>query len=162
MSQDTAYVTIPYIYKSRGLNARPIEDQAPEYVYIQLMNILEREENAVSSRFGTQIINRDPLGTGTANHYFSAPVTSLSRLNYQSNAWRYAGLGNGSLQRRAGNGQGAYTQLALPTTWTQRQSFSLASPSVHWLTTASRRASPISSSTIRTLRSRTAAPVIRN
>lgn len=119
MSQDTAYVTIPYIYKSRGLNARPIEDQAPEYVYIQLMNILEREENAVSSRFGTQIINRDPLGTGTANHYFSAPVTSLSRLNYQSNAWRYAGLGNGSLQRRAGNGQGAYTQLALPTTWTQ-------------------------------------------
>jgi len=116
MSIDTQYVAVPYIYKSRGLSARPIEDQEPEYVYIQLMNCLERAENAMSSRYGTQIINRDAAGSGTSNYYFSSPVTSLARLNYQTSAWRYAGLQNGSIYRRAGNTQGAYTQLALPTT----------------------------------------------
>jgi hypothetical protein len=111
MSIDTAYRPVEYIYKSRGLAARPIEDQAPEYVYLQLMNWLEREEFAMSSRFGTQIINRDATGSGTSNHYFASPITSLSRLNYQSSAWRYAGLADGTLWRRAGNGQGAYTQI---------------------------------------------------
>ena len=118
MSIDTAYQPVPFIYESRGLIARDQVDQAPPHVYIQLLNCLEREENAMSSRYGTIIVNRDASGVGTANHYFSSPVTSLSRLNYQSNAWRYAGLANGSLQRRSGNGQGAYTQLTLPTTWT--------------------------------------------
>jgi hypothetical protein len=121
MSIDTSYSPIPYIYESRGLIARDQIDQAPEYTYIQLMNCLEREERAMSSRYGSQIVNRDPVGSGHANYYFSSPVTSLSRLTYQSNAYRYAGLGNGSLQRRAGNTQGAYTQLTLPTTYTGQQ-----------------------------------------
>jgi hypothetical protein len=109
------------VYIDHGLIARDVEDQCPPGTYLQAMNTLARSENAMSSRYGTQIINRDAQGSGTSNHYFPAAVTSLSRLNYQSNAWRYAGLGNGSLQRRAGNTQGAYTQLTLPTTWTGTQ-----------------------------------------
>ncbi len=116
MSQDSDYRPAPFIYKSRGLTARPITDQAPEYTYLDLLNCLERDENSMSSRFGTTIINRDPAGTGTNNYYFNSPVTSLSRLNYQSNAWRYAGLADGSLWRRAGNLQGPYSPLALPLT----------------------------------------------
>lgn len=111
MSVDTDYKPIPYIYKSRGLIARNIEDQAPEHTYLDMQNCLEREEDAMSSRYGTQIICRDPIGTGTSNYYFNQPVTSLSRLNYQASAWRYAGLSDGSLYRRTGNTQGAYTQI---------------------------------------------------
>jgi hypothetical protein len=121
MAQDTEYRPVPFVYKSKGLVARSIEDQAPEYTYLQVLNCLEREENAMSSRFGTQIINRDPAGAGTSNHYFTQPVTSLSRLTFQGSAWRYAGLADGSLQRRSGNTQGAYTQLTLPTTVTGTQ-----------------------------------------
>jgi hypothetical protein len=121
MSVDTSYKPVEYIYIDHGLISRDVEDQCPPGTYLQAMNTLARSENAMSSRYGTQIINRDAQGSGTSNHYFPAAVTSLSRLNYQSNAWRYAGLGNGSLQRRAGNTQGAYTQLTLPTTWTGTQ-----------------------------------------
>ena len=116
MSIDTQYVAEPVIYKSKGLWARNIDDQCPPYVYLQYMNVLERAEDSVSSRYGTHIINRDAAGSGTSNYYFSSPVTSLARLNYQSSAWRYAGLQNGTIYRRAGNTQGAYTQLALPNT----------------------------------------------
>ncbi len=121
MSQDTDYKPVSLVYKSRGLAARNIYDQCPEYTYIDYLNIYEREENSVSSRYGTQVVNRDAVGIGTSNHYFSHPVTSLSRMNYQSNAWRYAGLGDGSLWRRAGNAQGAYTQLTLPSVFSGAQ-----------------------------------------
>lgn len=114
MAQDITYRPVPYIFKSRGLIARDIVDQCPEYTYLQLLNCLEREENSMSSRYGTTIINRDPVGTGTSNYYFANPVTSLSRLTYQGNAYRYAGLSDGTLWRHTGNAQGAYTKLTLP------------------------------------------------
>ena len=111
MSVDTQYSPVPYVYKSRGAVARPIQDQAPEYTYLQLLNGQEREESAMSSRYGTVIVNRDAQGSGTSNYFFTSPVTSLSRLSFQAGAWRYAGLGDGSLWRRAGDTQGAYTQI---------------------------------------------------
>jgi hypothetical protein len=117
MSQDTQYAPIPYVYIDKGLIARDQTDECPPYTYIQSMNTLARAENSLSSRYGTIIVNRDAVGSGTSNHFFTSPVTSLSRLNYQSNAWRYAGLANGTLQRRTGSTQGAFTQLALPKTW---------------------------------------------
>ena len=111
MAQDTQYTPVPFIYKSRGAVARPILDQAPEYTYLQLLNGQEREENSMSSRYGTMIINRDPLGGGISNHFFSSPVTSLARLAFQGDSFRYAGLSNGTLQRRGGDSQGAYGQI---------------------------------------------------
>ena len=49
MAADTEYSAITYLYKSRGLEARHQIDRAPEYVYIQLMNCLEREEEAMEA-----------------------------------------------------------------------------------------------------------------
>lgn len=113
MAVDTTYRSLPYVYKSIGLYARWALDQCPENAYLDMLNCLERGENEMSSRFGTQIINRDPLGVGLGqNYFFTSPVTTLARLNFQGNSWRYAALGDGSLYRRAGNTQGAYSQIA--------------------------------------------------
>jgi len=108
---NSQYEGKPFIYNSRGLDARHAPDRVPEGYYINFLNMFEREESAVSSRYGTQIINRDAAGVGTNNYFFSAPVTSLARFLYQGSAWRYAGTGDGNLWRIAGNGQGAFTGI---------------------------------------------------
>lgn len=118
MPAETSYKSVNYVYRSRGLWARWALDECPEYAYLDLLNCLERGEEEMSSRFGTQIINRDPNGTPSGqNYFFSSPVTNLAKLNYQSGAWRYAGLSDGSLYRRSGNTQGQYSQLAAPGTF---------------------------------------------
>lgn len=112
MAAQTQYGAVPYLYKSRGLYAREEIDRCPEYSYLDNLNILERDEESLSSRYGTVIINRDPDGTsGGVNYYFTSPVTTITRLNYQSNSWRYGGLANGSLYRRFGDTQGQYTSI---------------------------------------------------
>lgn len=111
MTTDTRYAPIPLIYKSRGLSARYVQDQAPPESYLDNLNMLERQEEGISSRYGTQIINRDAAGAGTANYFFNSPVTSLTRMVSQGTAYRYAGLASGSLYRRVGNAQGAYTAI---------------------------------------------------
>ena len=117
MGQDTQYRPIPFIYASRGLSARYELDRVPEGYYIQLMNGLEREENSMSSRFGYTIINRDPDGTTNGqNYYFTSPVVTIAKLNYQNNPQRFVGLGDGSLWQRNSNQQGPYTELTLPET----------------------------------------------
>ncbi len=125
MAEDTVYSPHPLVYKSQGIVAREIEDQMPPNTYLDFQNILERDENAISSRYGTKIVNRDAAGAGTSNYFFSSPVTSLSRLAYVSSgsqyAFRYAGLSDGTLWRRGGDdgsggsmgnlAQGPYTQV---------------------------------------------------
>lgn len=113
MAEDTKYVPVPYVYQSIGLVARPILDRAPAYSYLDMQNCLEREESSMSSRFGTQVINRDPVGFGTSNHFFTASPVSLARFYYQGSGARYAGLSDGTLWERvdALNMQGAYTQI---------------------------------------------------
>lgn len=111
---DVAYTPIDFIYKSTGLVARPITDQAPEHSYLNMMNCLEREENAMSSRYGTIIINRNPNSTTAGNpqnYLFAAPIITLARLLYQQNSWRYAVSTDGGLYRRAGDTQGPYTKI---------------------------------------------------
>lgn len=112
MAQDSKYVPVEYVYNSRGLAARWQIDEAPPYYYLQLMNGLEREENALSSRYGTQIINRDPINTpnGT-NYYFSSPIVSLAKMNFQNQPQRFASLADGSLWQRNSNLQGPYSQI---------------------------------------------------
>lgn len=111
MAQDRQYEPRQYVYKSLGLAARWELDQVPEFYYLDMQNMQEREENSISSRYGTLIVNRDPSGSGTSNHFFSSPITSLAKQNYQSLAFRYTGLADGTLWQRIGNGQGAYTQI---------------------------------------------------
>jgi hypothetical protein len=115
MSNDTKYSPTPLVYKSRGLLARNITDQAPVGFFLDYLNCYEREENSVSSRFGVSIINRDPAGTPSGqNYFFSSPVTSLAKLTFNTSAIRYAGLANGQLWFRASNLQGPYTEASVP------------------------------------------------
>lgn len=139
MAQDTRYEPVSYIYKSRGLIARNIQDQQPEFSYLNMLNCLERDENSMSSRYGTVIINRDPIGAGTSvNYYFPAAVMTIAKLNYNANgtpvAYRYAGLANGTLYRKTGNTQGEYSdQLSTnlsggPMSWLVTNCFETSQP----------------------------------
>lgn len=130
MADQSNYVSKSFLYQSRGLWAREAYDRCPPQTYIQFMNMLEREEEAVSSRYGVFLLTRDAVGSGNSNYFFSSPVQSLSRLTYTtaavSYAFRYAGLADGALWRRGGSdgsggslqsplAPGPYTQLTLPT-----------------------------------------------
>ncbi len=107
----TNYSSKPFLYSSRGLSARYAPDRVPQGFYIDCLNIFEREENTFSSRYGSQILNRDAAGAGTSNYFFTSPVTSLARLLYRGAASRIAGLADGTLWQGPGYGQGAYTQI---------------------------------------------------
>ncbi len=103
MADQKTYSPHPFLYESRGLAARWQVDRVPANYYLNLLNAFEREENSLSSRYGTQFINRDPDSTPSpaANYGFSSPVTTLARLLFLTQAWRYAGTADGSLYRRA-------------------------------------------------------------
>lgn len=97
------------MFASKGVIARYASDRIPEGGYLNLLGCYEREESAMSSRYGSQIINRDPDGTvNGANFFFAAPVQTIGRLRYNSATWRYVGSGGG-LFRKAGDAQGAYS-----------------------------------------------------
>lgn len=66
----------------------------------------------MSSRYGTVVQNRDVAGYGISNYPFSAAGIALGRLKYLANSWRYVGLADGTLLRRAGTSQGEFTQIA--------------------------------------------------
>jgi len=112
MAKDTTYAPVPYIYQSRGLVARPIEDQAPAHTYLNMLNCFEREENSMSSRYGTQIVNRSPDGTPNGQNFlFTSPVVTLARLLFQQQSYRYGVTSAGVLFRRATDTQGPYSPL---------------------------------------------------
>jgi hypothetical protein len=108
---ETQYVPKPYIFASRGLDARTAQDRVQPGGYLNLKGCYERQEDAQSSRYGSQIINRDPNGAGDGqNYYLPSPVQTITRLKYGSDTYRYAGSGN-ALYRRAGDSQGPYTSI---------------------------------------------------
>src|ERR1039458_1998883 len=113
MAADTTYESISLIFESRGIVARPIVDQTPQHSYLNLDGALEREENSLSSTYGTVIINRS-AGSPGLNFFLPNPIVTLSRLYsvQTGNAYRYAGDDHGILYRRAGDTQGAYLSIA--------------------------------------------------
>jgi len=114
MPPDTIYTPVPFIFVSRGLTARNIPDQPPDGTYLNLDSAEEREESAMSSRFGSQIVNRDPeissMFSGV-NYYLPSEINTLTRLKSSSSTWRYAGDVEGNLWRRQGDSQGPYTEI---------------------------------------------------
>ena len=113
MPQDAKYKSAPFIFQSKGIFARFATDRPPgEGYYLNLSGCQEREEQALSSRYGSTIINRDPVGVGTSNYFFGTPPTTITRLVSGSSPWRYVGLSDGSLYRRAGDTQGQFTLIA--------------------------------------------------
>lgn len=107
---DNEYSPKPFIYGSRGIAARYEIDRVPEQYYLQALNAFERAEESLSSRYGTQILNRDPSTTSPPahNYLFPSPVVSLARLLSLGQSWRYAATADGMLWRRAGTSQGSF------------------------------------------------------
>lgn len=110
------YKAFPIIFKSHGLIARSAVDRCPSDTYLNLSGCLEREENAISIRYGSVIINRSATATGSPpvghNYYFNySPVVLARLLTLDGTPYRYAILSDGSLNVRQGDAQGQYTQI---------------------------------------------------
>jgi hypothetical protein len=108
---ETQYKPIPYLFSSKGLAARQATDRLPQGFYLNLKGCYERAEDSMGSRYGSQIINRDPDNTGEGTNWFLPnPVQTITRLKYNSATYRYAGSGE-SLYRRVGDTPGPYTSI---------------------------------------------------
>lgn len=115
MSKDTSYQSKSLILRSRGIMARHATDQPPnENYWLNMVGAYEREEEAMSTRYGNVILNRDPNGTIAGTNYFlrSAPVVLARLKSLYGVTARYASLADGSLWRRSADTQGPYTQIA--------------------------------------------------
>jgi hypothetical protein len=114
MAKDTTYKSESWIFGSKGVMARPANDRPPDaHFYLNENSVFEREESALSSRYGSTLITRDASGIGTNNYFFASPPVVLARmLSLYGANFRYAALANGTLWRRSGTTQGAYTQIA--------------------------------------------------
>lgn len=107
---DAAYQTTSFRFEAgSGIVARSVYDAAPKGTYWNYDNCQSREEGATSSRFGLYPLSTDGV---SQNFALGAPVNSLSRMQGIGTPYRYAGTTVGKLFRRAGNGQGAFTQIA--------------------------------------------------
>src|SRR5208282_3489480 len=111
---DAGYTSYPYRLISKGgLSARYVNDALPEGSYVNMTNIELREENALSTRYGLYPITTN----GTTNFPLGAPgqIGSIGRMaGLGGNSWRYATARNTlswGLYRRAGTGQGAFTNI---------------------------------------------------
>jgi len=136
MGADTKYTPFPFVYSSRGLAARWEYDRVPEGYFIQDLNVLEREEESVSSRYGYTILNRDPNGTmGGQNYLFASPIVSIAKMYYQGNPYRFVVLANGELFYNNTNVQGQFAQLTLPET-VQGQQLTFSGTPLDWLISA--------------------------
>jgi hypothetical protein len=108
---DSQYKAAPFIFASRGINARNAPDRLPQGSYINLLGGFERLEETISSRYGSRIINREPDNFGDGvNFFFADPVNTITRLKYNAATYRYAGSGS-ELFRRVGDTQGQYTSI---------------------------------------------------
>lgn len=114
MGKETTYRSFPFVFKSRGLMARPATDRPPDEALFQNMNgCLEREEEAISTRYGSTILNRDPDGTPNGQNFPlpNQPVTLARMLSINGASYRYATDKTGQLWRITGSSQGQYSSI---------------------------------------------------
>jgi hypothetical protein len=105
---DATYRTANLIFKSSGITARPVDDQAAPSSFLNLENCEELAEEAIGTRLGTSIVNT----VGTAVAPISGLVHTVAKLSGLNGAsWRYAGAG-GNLYRRSAAGTGAFTAIS--------------------------------------------------
>jgi len=116
VAKEVTYKSVPWIFDSRGIMARPATDRPPDqHQYQSMTGCYERSESSISSRYGNQILNRSVTLSGLFSGNFplsAAPVTLARLLSIGGNSYRYAGLANGELHRRSGTTQGLFTPVA--------------------------------------------------
>lgn len=109
---DQPYKEYPFIFASKGIQARPADDTLDPAAYANLDNIEELAENAFGQRLGSTLITKRIIGGITLSTSLPGPVYSLQKLSgLNGNAWRYAGSGTG-LYRLNGAGIGQYAQIS--------------------------------------------------
>jgi hypothetical protein len=88
------YSSFPYIYSSKGLNARNTIDRMPDHTYWNLDNAECRQENSIASRLGRTVISAEPPALGGINAPLAdLNVHTLARLKGLEEPTRYAGAG---------------------------------------------------------------------
>jgi len=106
---DTAYKVDNFVFSSRGIVARPVDDTIIPGALLNEDNMEELAENAIGTRLGTAIVNRT---SSTINQLSGGTVHSLAKLaGLNGAAWRYAGCGI-NFYRKTGLSAGAYTLFA--------------------------------------------------
>lgn len=89
------YVSYPYIYSSKGVNARNTIDRLPPQMYWNLQNAECRQEGSVASRLGRIPVSVEPTLLGGANAPIpTGPITTLARLKGLTLPYRYVGGGS--------------------------------------------------------------------
>jgi hypothetical protein len=118
---DAPYTSANYLFQSKGVAARYVDDALPDGTYLQMDSLEEIEEAGLASRLGTTIVNKvggiaAPLAT--SGFAASKSVHSLAKLSsitpilgVPPGGWRYAGCGQ-NLYRIRGLNPGAYTLLS--------------------------------------------------
>jgi hypothetical protein len=105
---DTGYQNYPFIFESKGIVARYVDDKTPQGVFLDLNSLEEIAENALATRLGTTIINK----SGTVPQPLPGIVHSLNKLGgLNGAAFRYAGQG-GNLYRRQALTPGPYSLIS--------------------------------------------------
>lgn len=109
MPQQQEYKTVSLVFQNHGLVARYAIDRATDpAMYLNLDNLECRQENALSSRYGTQSITNN----GTSSVPLPASVHSLGRMKALAGVVnRFAGAGQ-FLYERTGNSDGAYQNIS--------------------------------------------------
>ena len=109
---DPAYKDYPFIFSSKGIVARKVDDTVSTEEFLNLENCEELAENALSPRLGSKIINQFTVAGITTLYPLGGSVVGLAKLaGLNGSAWRYAVDSSGKLWRR-GLGSGAYAQIA--------------------------------------------------
>lgn len=101
------YATYPFLFQSKGIIARFVDDACPPGTYTNMLALEEIEENGLGSRLGSVLVNK----TGTAVNALPGPIYSLQKLaSLNSQAYRYASAA-GNLYRRQSLTPGSYTLI---------------------------------------------------
>jgi hypothetical protein len=102
------YKKFPFELINKGLVQRYAIDVPPDpHTYRNMMNLVSRQENSLSSRYGTQSITND--GTNDTP-LADLNIHTLTRLKTSNQTYRYAGAGT-NLYRRTGDTNGPYNQI---------------------------------------------------
>jgi len=105
---DQVYREFPFLFRSKGIQARPADDTLDPESYLNLDNLEELAENSFSQRLGSTLLNK----SGTVPKPLPGLVHSIFKLGgLAGQTWRYGGAGTG-LFRQTGPGPAAYSQIS--------------------------------------------------
>lgn len=108
---DSTYRNANFVFASKGISARHVDDTLPEGFWLAETNCEELAENAISNRLGTSIVNKSGNAVLPLGSLLGGAVHSLQKLaSLNQNNYRYAGVGT-QLFRIAGLNPGPYTLI---------------------------------------------------